>query len=86
MQCLAILAKILGASHQPAHLFQDRRCAAANLAPCPAQPMNWGSPEGRDDGCKGRVVVEGATSLYSYVSTVTFKRAGKEGMNLHQQR
>jgi hypothetical protein len=64
MQGLTVFTKVLGARHEPTHLLQNRRRAATNLAPSPTETVDGGGSKGRNDGGKGRVVVESAAFLF----------------------
>ena len=63
MQGFAVFAKILGARHQFAHLFEDGGRPAADLAPRPAESVDRGGAQRGDDGRQCGVVVQEATSL-----------------------
>lgn len=63
MQALSIFAKVLGTNHKTAHRFEHRQSFCRELVPSPLQSVYWGRAKGRDDGCEGRIVVEGAAFL-----------------------
>lgn len=83
MQSLTVFAKVLCARHEPAHLLKNSRCAATDLAPSPTQTVDRGSSKGRNDGGKGRVVVESAAFLFSRISNYSSDR--NRGQHVHQR-
>jgi hypothetical protein len=50
MQAFTILAKVLGASHEPAHLFEYSYRTRWNLVPSPLKAMDWSSTKRRYNG------------------------------------
>lgn len=57
MESLAVLAKILSASHDFTDHLESSGRLLADLRPGTGQSMDWRCSKCRDDGCQGRVVV-----------------------------
>lgn len=57
VQCVTVVCKVLGTSHELSQTFEDGACLLVNLIPGPVKTVYRCSPQSRDDGSQcGEIV------------------------------